>query len=42
METTLTATQERQRKPEWLKIQVPAGQEYGEVKKIVEEHSLHT
>lgn len=30
------------RKPDWLKIKVPSGKEYISVRKIVEEHKLHT
>lgn len=38
-----TPKQERKRqKPDWLKIQIPVGQEYSEVKQIVAEHKLHT
>jgi len=29
-------------KPDWLKIQLPTGKEYIEVKKIIKEHRLHT
>ena len=29
-------------KPEWLKIKLPSGKEFGEVKKNVEQHKLHT
>lgn len=32
----------REKKPEWLKISIPTGQVYGEVRKIVKEHRLHT
>lgn len=32
----------RERKPEWLKISIPAGGVYQEVRKIVKEHRLHT
>jgi lipoic acid synthetase len=38
-----TNTEQRKRqKPDWLKIQIPGGGEYFEVKKTVEEHQLHT
>jgi len=30
------------RKPDWLKIKVPSGKEYVSVRKIVDEHKLHT
>lgn len=29
-------------KPDWLKIQIPVGENYSEVKKIVQTHKLHT
>ncbi|RJF72979.1 lipoyl synthase [Deinococcus cavernae] len=32
----------REKKPEWLKISIPTGQVYTEVRKIVKEHRLHT
>lgn len=32
----------RDKKPEWLKVSMPVGQVYGEVRKIVKEHRLHT
>lgn len=32
----------KRQKPDWLKIQIPGGEEYKEVKKIVNEHQLHT
>lgn len=32
----------REKKPEWLKVTIPTGQVYGEVRKIVKEHRLHT
>ena len=31
-----------QRKPEWLKIKLPKGTNYSEVKRIVQQHNLHT
>ncbi len=41
--TTLDNIRQTQRqKPDWLKIQLPTGKEYVEVKKIVKEHKLHT
>ena len=30
------------RKPDWLKVKVPSGKEYVSVRKIVDEHKLHT
>lgn len=35
-------TQTILRKPDWLKIKVPSGKEYLNVREIVEEHKLHT
>jgi len=32
----------REKKPEWLKVTIPTGQVFGEVRKIVKEHRLHT
>ena len=32
----------RERKPDWLKIKIPLGKNYTRVKKIVEDHNLHT
>ena len=32
----------REKKPAWLKVTIPTGQVYGEVRKIVKEHRLHT
>lgn len=36
------STKNRQEKPEWLKIKLPTGGVYGETRKIVKEHKLHT
>lgn len=33
---------EKTRKPEWLKVKLPTGQEYAKVREIVSEHKLHT
>lgn len=32
----------REKKPEWLKVSMPSGEVFGEVRKIVKEHRLHT
>lgn len=32
----------RERKPKWLKVKLPTGKSYSQVKKIVGEHKLHT
>ncbi len=33
---------ERPRKPDWLRVKLPIGKEYAEVRKIVSTHKLHT
>lgn len=33
---------ERKRKPEWLRVKLPTGPEYAQVRKLVDEHKLHT
>ena len=33
---------ERQRRPHWLKVNIPGGENYSEVKALVNEHHLHT
>ena len=30
------------RKPEWLRVKLPTGPEYAQVRKLVDEHKLHT
>lgn len=35
-------TNQPKRKPDWLKIKIPAGKEYVQVKEIVNRHKLHT
>lgn len=43
METELLKNSQRKRqKPDWLKIQLPTGTNYAEVKQIVREQKLHT
>ncbi|MCP4522318.1 MAG: lipoyl synthase [Cytophagales bacterium] len=34
--------EERKRKPDWLRVKLPIGQEYKKVRKIVDENNLHT
>ncbi|MGZ5304698.1 MAG: lipoyl synthase [Bacteroidia bacterium] len=36
------ALKERPRKPDWLRVKLPTGKEYAEVRKIVSTHKLHT
>lgn len=35
-------TENKPRKPEWLKVKLPTGKEYAKVREIVSEHKLHT
>jgi lipoic acid synthetase len=37
-----TENKRQRTKPDWLKIQIPVGETYAEVKKIVKTHQLHT
>lgn len=32
----------RRHKPEWLRVKLPTGKEYAQVRKLVDEHKLHT
>lgn len=41
METVLSEKQ-RVRKPDWLKVKIPIGEEYKKVKSLVDGHKLHT
>jgi lipoic acid synthetase len=42
MHTETNLEPKQRQKPDWLKIKLPIGEEYFEVKKIVENHTLHT
>lgn len=42
MSEPITETPRKRVKPDWLKIQVPVGENYAEVKHIVRTHKLHT
>lgn len=42
MSEPITETPRKRVKPDWLKIQVPVGENYTEVKNIVRTHKLHT
>ncbi len=33
---------ERQRKPDWLRVKLPVGENYAKVRKLVDQHKLHT
>ncbi len=35
-------TEERKRKPNWLRVKLPIGPEYAKVRKLVDSHKLHT
>ena len=32
----------KRRKPDWLRVKLPIGPEYAKVRKLVDEHKLHT
>lgn len=40
--TTLIKDQDRPRKPDWLRVKLPVGEEYRKVRGLVSEHKLHT
>ncbi|PKP49949.1 MAG: lipoyl synthase [Bacteroidetes bacterium HGW-Bacteroidetes-12] len=42
IENKIIESQERQKKPNWLKVKLPTGKEYTNVRHIVSEHKLHT
>ncbi|MBX2965364.1 MAG: lipoyl synthase [Cyclobacteriaceae bacterium] len=39
---TISPEQTRQRKPNWLRVKLPVGPEYAKVRRLVDEHKLHT
>ncbi|MGZ3864038.1 MAG: lipoyl synthase [Bacteroidia bacterium] len=41
-ETLSAAPAEKPRKPQWLRVKLPTGQEYLKVRNIVDKHKLHT
>ncbi|HTA61778.1 MAG TPA: lipoyl synthase [Bacteroidia bacterium] len=41
-ETNTTAISEKPRKPQWLRVKLPTGEEYIKVRNIVDKHKLHT
>jgi lipoic acid synthetase len=41
-ESTSVIEKKFAKKPEWLRVKLPTGKEYAEVRKIVTEHKLHT
>ncbi len=42
MDNNTVKTAERIRKPEWLRVKLPTGEEYKKVRNIVSDHKLHT
>lgn len=42
MSESIKEVQKKRIKPDWLKIQIPVGENYAEVKQIVKTHKLHT
>jgi len=42
IELPVTQQESKQRKPDWLKIKVPSGENYIKVKNLVKEYKLHT
>lgn len=42
IELPVTHLKSRERKPDWLKIKVPSGENYIKVKKLVKDYKLHT
>jgi len=41
-ETTTSTISEKPRKPQWLRVKLPTGEEYIKVRNIVDKHKLHT
>ncbi|HTN21123.1 MAG TPA: lipoyl synthase [Pelobium sp.] len=42
IELPVIPANQAQRKPDWLRVRLPVGKEYAEVRGIVDEHKLHT
>lgn len=42
MENSVAKTKERVRKPDWLRVKLPTGEEYKKVRDLVSTHKLHT
>ncbi|MDX1629620.1 MAG: lipoyl synthase [Fulvivirga sp.] len=40
--TVSEAEKKKRRKPDWLRVKLPVGKEYAHVRKLVDEHKLHT
>ncbi len=39
---TISAAETKKRKPDWLRVKLPVGPEYAKVRRLVDEHKLHT
>lgn len=39
---TISAEQTKKRKPDWLRVKLPIGPEYAKVRRLVDDHKLHT
>lgn len=42
IELPVISEQTRRKKPDWLRVKLPVGKEYANVRKLVDEHKLHT
>ncbi|MFC0181389.1 lipoic acid synthetase [Pseudarcicella hirudinis] len=42
IELPVVPAQKHNKKPDWLRVKLPIGQEYAKVRKIVDDHKLHT
>src|SRR5438046_4502680 len=40
--TSQNITQQKTKKPSWLKVKLPTGESYTRVRNLVDEHKLHT
>ena len=38
----IPSEQQRRKRPDWLRVKLPIGPEYAKVRKLVDEHKLHT
>ncbi|MEX1188742.1 MAG: lipoyl synthase [Bacteroidia bacterium] len=41
-ETEVIIEKPKRKKPDWLRVKLPTGKEYAQVRKLVDEHKLHT
>lgn len=42
IELPIISSEQKKRKPEWLRVKLPVGPEYAKVRKLVDENKLHT